>query len=217
MEKYPDPRWRVKGEYENKIRRGSPPEKVFEVFASQRNGEELVMSHYDLFRALCPYNYTTKSNEELNEQFKDFKSKTLAEFADLDGDGTISLYEFYYVSMLLQGFSFSSFTKSPRDILRVVTPREEQSFFQTKGNSISQDDFKQLLVLHEKKQSLTTSGLLPDPRRMRVNPEKQEKFLSSMAKKFFGAKESISFNEYDLFKRDLKRELHEFEVSSVPT
>jgi len=55
---YPKTKDRIRGEYENKIRRYSPPEKIFEIFATIRNKDGLFMSHRDLFRAICPYNYS---------------------------------------------------------------------------------------------------------------------------------------------------------------
>jgi hypothetical protein len=42
----------------------SPPEKIFEVFAMQKKDRQIYMSHDDLFKAICPFNYTTKSKEE---------------------------------------------------------------------------------------------------------------------------------------------------------
>ena len=57
----PSTKDRIRGDYENKIKRGSPPEKIFEVFVTLRNQDgKLYMTHSDLFTALCPDNYTTK-------------------------------------------------------------------------------------------------------------------------------------------------------------
>ena len=64
---------RIRGNYENKIRFFSPPEKIFETFASQKDESgHLVMTYGDFFRALTPYNYgEIKSNAEYLEKFKD--------------------------------------------------------------------------------------------------------------------------------------------------
>jgi len=53
-----------------------------------------------LFRAICPYNYTTKENVTLEKS--EFKSNALVEFADSNQDGFISLYEFYFFVAFLQ-------------------------------------------------------------------------------------------------------------------
>ncbi len=53
----------------------SPPEKIFEVFATLKKDDNIYMSHLDLFRALCPYNYTTKEKEEEGEGDKDENDK----------------------------------------------------------------------------------------------------------------------------------------------
>lgn len=62
----PDTPTVIKGVYENKIRRSSPLEKIFEVFSTIK-GEEgrTMMSFYDLMRAICPFGYSTKDIEEL--------------------------------------------------------------------------------------------------------------------------------------------------------
>lgn len=58
---YPPAKERIRGEYENKIRRYSPPEKIFEVFATHKDENEVIfMTHSDLFKAICPYNYACK-------------------------------------------------------------------------------------------------------------------------------------------------------------
>lgn len=62
---------KIRGAYENKIRFFSPPEKIFETFASVKTDDgKLVMSYSDFFRALTPYNYTEmKDNKSYFEKF----------------------------------------------------------------------------------------------------------------------------------------------------
>jgi hypothetical protein len=94
----------------------SPPEKIFEVFATVKKENDIFMSHYDLFRAVVPYGFSTKKSEDeviypiqhqilKEKEQKEFKSSALIEFADADGDGTISLYEYYFFVTFLQGKS----------------------------------------------------------------------------------------------------------------
>lgn len=61
----------IKGIYENKIRRSSPIEKIFEVFATVKTEEGLRMSFFDLMRAICPFNYSTKDIHELKVRPRD--------------------------------------------------------------------------------------------------------------------------------------------------
>lgn len=55
----------IKGTYENKVRRSSPLEKIFEIFATVKTQQGLRMSFFDFMNAICPYNYSTKDIEEL--------------------------------------------------------------------------------------------------------------------------------------------------------
>lgn len=48
----------LRGEYENKIRRYSPPEKIFDVFATIYENGRLYMTVKDLLKAICFYNYS---------------------------------------------------------------------------------------------------------------------------------------------------------------
>jgi hypothetical protein len=58
--KFPDTKSIIRGEYENKIRRHSPPEKIFETFADCVQDGQLLMNHSELFNAICPFMYSTK-------------------------------------------------------------------------------------------------------------------------------------------------------------
>lgn len=48
----------LRGEYENKIRRFSPPEKIFMVFGSIYEKGKVFMTMKDLLKAICFYNYS---------------------------------------------------------------------------------------------------------------------------------------------------------------
>jgi len=86
---------RIRGEYENKIRRSSPPEKIFECFATIPMDGSIYMSHSDLFQAIVPYNYST-TMEQKEELLKGYESAAIMKFADANNDGKISLYEYYF-------------------------------------------------------------------------------------------------------------------------
>jgi Ca2+-binding EF-hand superfamily protein len=91
---------RIRGNYENKIRFFSPPEKIFETFAHSRDKDRnLVMSYPDFFRALTPYNYTEiKDNKEYFEKYH----PDILKVADSNNDGVISFPEFFFFITILQ-------------------------------------------------------------------------------------------------------------------
>lgn len=96
----PPTKERIRGQYENKIRFMSPPEKVFELFATIKDDEGLFMSYEDFMRAMVPYNYRgAKEGDETEEEKKNYNN--LMKFADLDGDGKISIYEYFLVGRFL--------------------------------------------------------------------------------------------------------------------
>ena len=60
------------------------------------------MTHEDLFEALCPFNYTTKAEEDEREEKKiPFNSKIIEFMIDTNKDGKISIYEYYMVLCLI--------------------------------------------------------------------------------------------------------------------
>ena len=63
----PDLKTCLRGEYENRIFQESNVEKIFEVFASIYRDKAIYMNYCDLLRSICPFNYTTKSKEEIAE------------------------------------------------------------------------------------------------------------------------------------------------------
>lgn len=54
--------------FEWKIRRDSPPEKIFEVFASQKDGDAIYMSHEDFFHSVVPFAYQGEKEEKEGEK-----------------------------------------------------------------------------------------------------------------------------------------------------
>ncbi len=85
---------KIRGNYENKIRFFSPPEKIYETFASIKTEDgKLVMSYSDFFRALTPYNYTEiKDNKKYFEKFQ----PDILRVADSNNDGVVSFPEFFF-------------------------------------------------------------------------------------------------------------------------
>lgn len=57
----------IRGEYEDKIRRYSPPEKIFQVFAQFDENKKCSMKMQELLKAICFYNY---SEQVFRERFR---------------------------------------------------------------------------------------------------------------------------------------------------
>lgn len=108
---------KIRGNYENKIRFFSPPEKSFEVFSGQKTEEgEMRMSYKDFLHAMTPYCYTPYF-EDTDEYLKEHKPAILAK-VDADGDGTISFTEYFFFLVLLQS--------SDRDLRKVFKKHEDK-------------------------------------------------------------------------------------------
>lgn len=91
----------IRGNYENKIRFFSPPEKIYEVFATERSEDgELRMSYKDFLRAMTPFCYTPFF-EDTDEYLKAHENRLLS-IVDADRDGTISFTEFFFFLVIYQ-------------------------------------------------------------------------------------------------------------------
>ena len=94
---------RIRGNYENKIRFFSPPEKVFETFSThQEEDGTLMMKYSDLLRAMTPYNYQEiKDPKEYMDKYQE-KIAHILHLADADSNGTISFTEYFFFVTILQ-------------------------------------------------------------------------------------------------------------------
>jgi len=70
----------IRGEYENRIRRYSPPEKIFDVFATIRQNGQLYMNLHDLLKAICFYNFSVSVNLILHRTKNKLKGIYLKQF-----------------------------------------------------------------------------------------------------------------------------------------
>lgn len=62
---------KMRGLYENKIRFFCGPEKIFEIFAGERDAEsKLQMSYKEFFKAVTPFNYSP--SKDMDDYFKRF-------------------------------------------------------------------------------------------------------------------------------------------------
>jgi len=91
----------IRGKYENKIRYFSPPEKSFEIFASERTEDgELRMSYKDFLRAMTPFVYTPFFEE--TDKYLEAHMPMFLKKVDADNDGTISYTEYFFFLTLFQ-------------------------------------------------------------------------------------------------------------------
>ena len=88
----------VFGNYENRIREMSSPEKVFGYFASVKQGDEQFMTPQDFLRAITPFNPFIAADlpDELPPAFQ-----RVMHIADPNGDGLISFAEYVFFTSLL--------------------------------------------------------------------------------------------------------------------
>lgn len=120
----------IRGNYENKIRFFSPPEKVFEIFAHAKTEEgELEMSIADFMKCITPFNYSNYEGDA-EEYLKDNKPEVLCKICDANNSGTISYTEFVFYLTLMQ---------TPIQSFRTYFKREEPK------DSINAKDFSEML------------------------------------------------------------------------
>lgn len=97
------PSWtdKIKGNYQNRIRQFSTPEKQFEVFASIKGDSgESFMTLADFRDSILPYDFASASADQTSVQ----DVPDIFQAIDIDGDGLISFDE--YVCFLFQIDSF---------------------------------------------------------------------------------------------------------------
>ncbi|KRX07179.1 hypothetical protein PPERSA_00336 [Pseudocohnilembus persalinus] len=207
--KYPPTKNIIRGEYENKIRRHSPPEKIFEVFASQAGDDhKLYMSHYDLFKAICPFNYSTK--EISDEEQKDFSSTNLSNFADIDGDGMISLYEYYLVVCLIQ---------ANRDDIKQWFREKNQEKDPKLQDTITKEQLIQFYnQLQQKSKTKLTITKMPDPRKVQLTKQEFEETVKKLTEKLFKERQNniLPLKEFLKMREDLLKDILKYEFNSFP-
>lgn len=162
----PELKRRLRGEYENRIFKESGMEKIFVTFASIRKEGKVEMTLYDLLNSINPFNYTTKSNEELKAIAKAMEENSIFWIFDVDNSKTISFDE--YLAFLA---------------VKRMSKSETKDFFP--DNKITPKSFSSFLRNIKKKYHLclTETNAYLDSRLIKVD----KKFVEDSEKKFCSA------------------------------
>jgi len=192
----PDLKTCLRGEYENRIFQESNVEKIFEVFASIYRDKAIYMNYCDLLRSICPFNYTTKSKEEIAEVAAALKPNSVLRMFDLDGSGDISIeeYVFFLTMYYMRDFQISKYCQN---------------------DQMRREDF---INFYRKTQSRFNLNLMPqnllDSRSVKVdngNLENETKVIEVI----FGDQESIPCKKIRDLKSKINYEIDYFKVYSL--
>jgi Ca2+-binding EF-hand superfamily protein len=190
---------KIRGIYENKIRQNAAPEKIFEVFASIKEGKSYFMEANDFFKAFTAYNYSPG----LEEQQYNPKESMIFKLVDANGDGRISFPEYFFFVILLS-----------------IGNAQVNEMFQEAGGIISKSKFVEII---EKAKDLTNPGkdavetrLLPDPRSTSLSKQDFHDSVLGLVRVLFSSKDKITFEDFEDLKELLQDELHTYEFYNYP-
>eukprot|EP00276_Gloeochaete_wittrockiana_P018732 CAMPEP_0184345596 /NCGR_PEP_ID=MMETSP1089-20130417/13977_1 /TAXON_ID=38269 ORGANISM="Gloeochaete wittrockiana, Strain SAG46.84" /NCGR_SAMPLE_ID=MMETSP1089 /ASSEMBLY_ACC=CAM_ASM_000445 /LENGTH=424 /DNA_ID=CAMNT_0026675947 /DNA_START=81 /DNA_END=1355 /DNA_ORIENTATION=- len=196
--------WKKKifGNYENRIRELSSPEKVFAYFASQEKDGERFMTPEDFVRAITPYDPTSsnvgpgnsRGDSEVNP-----KSLEIFKRIDQNGDGLISFSEFIFYTTLLS---------IPTKYFSVAF-----RMFDEDGNGeIDQGEFRNIVRF------LATHNPVAQAERSSALSEHSLSEIGSYPV-FFGndGKKKLTFSEFSSFITSLRETVLELQFNTIAT
>jgi Ca2+-binding EF-hand superfamily protein len=173
-----DWRDRIVGNYRNRIREWSTPEKIFSTFASVKKDGEAFMTIEDFCDAILPFDY--RHHEEK------VKIKEIPEFiqlADIDKDQLISFPEYLFFTLLLG---------LPEEHFKIAF-----QMFDLDGNgSIDRNEFTKLIAVLQRESPVAS--------KQRVGPPIEEAGIFQL---FFGenGEKQLSFAEFENFLQQVQR------------
>ena len=154
------------------------------------------MSLFDFLRSVCPFNYTTKSKEELEKIAADLEKDSVFWTFDFDNSRTISVDE-YVVFLAIHRMSF----------------KELQRKF-PKG-TIELDDFKKYMTEIKRRYSLelTANNSILDSRLVKVDSETLRRSDAKIYDILFEHHEQIKLSKLLDLKHRMFDELTRYEAS----
>lgn len=155
------------------------------------------MSYADFFHALTPYNFMKHKKGSDKKYFKEKKEwvDKIMNIADVEGDGTISYFEFFFFVLVWE------------------TPSKHVSAdFKAKGGVMNLEDFTASVAGHRKK---TTFG----KKHKFLKREEAEftRVCKGMCERIFAGKKEVTFDEYMAFRNDLQEMLWHYEFAQFDT
>ena len=193
---------RIRGNYENKIRFFSPPEKTYEIFATEKTEDgELRMSYKDFLRSMTPYCHTPFF-EGTEEYLKNYTPDILKK-VDADDDGQVSFTEFFFFIVLLQ--------IQPRKILR------EFKKIDNGDGLMSKEEASQVLRTLRKS---TQAGqkqqdrVKLDARAIKSSEEDFKHTNLAIVEKFFAGKEHITVDDLIEMQYKFREDLWHYQFHS---
>ncbi|OMJ83050.1 hypothetical protein SteCoe_16081 [Stentor coeruleus] len=187
---------RIRGVYENKIRQNALPEKVFETFASIKEGKKFYMTPADLFKALTPFNYSAATNYNF---FKE-REILIIKAVDANRDGKVSFSEYFFFIVLLS------------------TPAKElKRMFEVKGGKLNMGKFLEVMLEAKNKSpqgKRLANSIALDPRSTNITDRDFKESCSTLFEEFFSNKESIEWEEFKELRDKISEELLTYEFYS---
>ncbi|PRW57749.1 calcium uptake mitochondrial-like [Chlorella sorokiniana] len=192
-----DQRRRMFFKYEKRIRELSPPEKVFEYFASQRDGKVFTMTAGDMMRSVVPV-FPPEGSEvvragslpgEPSPKVANEEASAFIRQFDMDGDDRVNFDEYLLFQTLL------SIPLSDVEVAFRIIDRDG-------SGAVSRDEFAQLLdALHSQASRPSIS--------LRKSAATTESDLHGLMVVFFGkdGRKSLSLAAFRQFICDLREEL----------
>eukprot|EP00744_Colponema_vietnamica_P011173 GILI01015720.1.p1 GENE.GILI01015720.1~~GILI01015720.1.p1 ORF type:complete len:420 (+),score=134.63 GILI01015720.1:73-1332(+) len=216
---------RLVGNYENRLRALSAPEKVFDYFAKISKEGAKYMTKENFLNAIIPYSYNeTRDFKDIEEEApaapapatsKGKKSdsqepKTFSVFklADADGDGLISFAEYLFFITLLS---------VPEHKFEIAF----KFFSADKDGTLTKEEFVRVMETMRKSSPMSSqqrsAGFLPDPRGSGL---KGSKDLSVQNQGLLGflfnetSREKLHFSRFKSVLSNLKEEILKFEFQT---
>lgn len=189
---------RIRGVYENKIRQNASPEKVFETFASVKEGRKFYMSPSDLFKAITPFNYSSKSTYDF---FKDRESFIIS-IVDANKDGRVSFPEYFFFIVLLS-----------------TTKVQFEKMFRKRGGRIGLNGFIEIMLEAKKNSSqgkrlVSSNGL--EPRSTFITDQDFEESCKNLYFELIESSTEMDFNTFLDIRQRISEELLIYEFYRFP-